>query len=41
MGNIEPPGKCEICGIVTTIDTAQRICFECWNNLVIAEAEEE
>lgn len=41
MGNIDKEKSCPECGEVAILDGEARICYECWNNLVIAEAEEE
>jgi len=40
-GNIDQEQLCPECGEVAILDGEARICYECWNNLVIAEAEEE
>jgi len=40
-GNIDTEEKCPECGIVSILDGEARICWECWNNLVIAAADEE
>lgn len=41
MGNIDREEKCPECGIVNILDGEARICYECWQTLVLAEAEEE
>jgi len=41
LGNIDQEELCPECGVVAILDGEARICYECWNNLVIAEAEEE
>jgi len=41
MGNIDREQKCPECNEVAILDGEARICYECWNNLVITEAEEE
>ena len=41
MSNIDQEELCPECGVVAILDGEARICYECWNNLVIAEAEEE
>ena len=46
IGNIDKPAICKECGVTTTLDSVQQICWECWicisdemesneNNLVI------
>ncbi len=40
-GNIDQEQPCPECGEVAILDGEVRICWDCWNNLVIAEAEEE
>lgn len=40
-GNIDQEKPCPECGEVAILDGEARICYECWNYLVIAEAEEE
>ena len=34
-GNIDQPAICKECGVTTTLDTVQQICWECW--LEVAE----
>lgn len=29
-GNIDQPAICQECGVTTTLDSVQRICWECW-----------
>ena len=41
MGNIDTEEPCPECGEINILDGEARICYECWNNLVLAEAEEE
>jgi len=40
-GNIDQEEMCPECGTIAILDGDCRICWECWNNLVISEAEEE
>jgi len=41
MSNIDREKPCPECGEVAILDGEARICYECWQELVIAEAEEE
>jgi hypothetical protein len=41
MGNIDREQPCPECGTVAILDGEARICWECWNTLVIAAADEE
>lgn len=34
-GNIDQPAICQECGVTTTLDSVQQICWECW--LIVAE----
>ena len=29
-GNIDEPAICKECGVTTTLDSVQQICWECW-----------
>jgi hypothetical protein len=29
-GNIDQPAICKECGVTTTLDSVQQICWECW-----------
>lgn len=29
-GNIDKPAICKECGVTTTLDSVQQICWECW-----------
>jgi hypothetical protein len=29
-GNIDQPAICKECGVKTTLDSVQQICWECW-----------
>ena len=41
LGNIDQEEPCPECGEVMILDGEARICYECWSNLMVAEAEEE
>jgi hypothetical protein len=41
MSNIDREKPCPECGEVAILDGEARICFECWNNLVITRESEE
>lgn len=41
MGNIDTEELCPECNEVAILDGEARICYECWQLLVLAEAEEE
>jgi len=41
MSNIDQEEPCPECGEVMILDGEARICYECWSNLMVAEAEEE
>ena len=41
LGNIDREKPCPECGEVSILDGEARICYECWQMLVLAEAEEE
>ena len=30
LGNIDQPAICQECGVTTTLDSVQQICWECW-----------
>jgi hypothetical protein len=32
-GNIDEPAICKECGVTTTLDSVQQICWECWIQL--------
>ena len=32
-GNIDKPAICKECGVTTTLDSVQQICWECWTAL--------
>lgn len=40
-GNIDQEELCPECNEVAILDGEARICYECWSNLMVAEAEEE
>lgn len=40
-GNIDQEEPCPECGVVSILDGEAKICFECWSNLMVAEAEAE
>lgn len=29
-GNIDQPAICKECGVTSTLDSVQQICWECW-----------
>ena len=29
-GNIDQPAICKECGVTSTLDSVQKICWECW-----------
>ena len=29
-GNIDKPAICKECGVTSTLDSVQQICWECW-----------
>jgi len=39
LGNIDPPAICKECSLVTTLDSVQQICWDCW--IRISEKMEE
>ena len=41
VGNIDQEQLCPECGVVAILDGEARICYECWQELVMLEAEEE
>ena len=41
MSNIDTELICPECGDVAILDGEARICYECWQELVMLEAEEE
>lgn len=41
MGNIDKEEPCPECGEVMILDGEAQICYECWSNLMVVEAEEE
>ena len=41
MGNIDREELCPECNVVAILDGEARICYECWNNLVITRESEE
>jgi len=32
-GNIDQPAICKECGVTTTLDSVQQICWECWTKI--------
>ena len=41
ISNIDTEELCPECNEVAILDGEARICYECWSNLMVAEAEEE
>lgn len=41
LSNVDLEKPCPECGVVAILDGEARICYECWQELVLAEAEEE
>jgi len=41
LGNIDPPAICQECAVETTLDSVQKICWECWIRLSEKMEEEE
>ena len=39
-GNIDQPAICKECGVTTTLDTVQQICWECWIKIEDTHLEE-
>ena len=39
-GNIDQPAICQECGVTTTLDSVQKICWECWIQLTERMEEE-
>jgi len=33
LGNIDPPAICQECAVLTTLDSVQQICWECWTRI--------
>lgn len=33
IGNIDPPAICQECAVITTLDSVQQICWECWTRI--------
>ena len=33
LGNIDPPAICQECAVITTLDSVQNICWECWTRI--------
>ena len=33
LGNIDAPAICQECAVLTTLDSVQQICWECWTRI--------
>jgi hypothetical protein len=40
-GNIDQPAICKECGVTSTLDSVQQICWECWLNIADKIESEE
>lgn len=41
-GNLDfPEDSCQECGVISVLDTAQKICWDCWAALDLKAHEEE